>query len=88
MKPGFCMAIVAVMLGVGFSGGRSAPASEAAQGPAAGMPQAVFLNYQEFKWEKILRDLGESSPEICILGVDPKTQATKLMIRAPKGIHA
>jgi hypothetical protein len=54
------------MLGVGVSG-RSEPAPEAAQGPSASTTQAVFLNYQEFKWAKILPDLGESSPDICIL---------------------
>src|SRR3954468_11253990 len=86
VRPRFYMAIVAGMLGVGVSG-RSEPVPEATQGAAASTPQALFMNYQEFKWEKILRDLGESSPEICILGVDPRTQATKLMIRAPKGIH-
>jgi quercetin dioxygenase-like cupin family protein len=47
----------------------------------------IFSNYGNLKWSKILPDLGENSPEICILRVDPKTQATSLMIRTPKGIH-
>jgi hypothetical protein len=51
------------------------------------MPQAVFKNYQDLKWEKILPDLGGASPEICILHVDPKTRATKLLIRTPKALH-
>ena len=50
-------------------------------------PQILFTNYADFKWNKILPDLGEDSPEICILHVDPKTQATQLMIRTPKAIH-
>jgi mannose-6-phosphate isomerase-like protein (cupin superfamily) len=54
---------------------------------APGMPQSIFTNYRDFKWAKILPDLGDSSPEICILHIDPKTQATKLMIRTPKAIH-
>src|SRR5205809_8022172 len=58
-----------------------------AHGPAAGMAQPIFSNYADMKWEKILPDLGASSPEVCILHVDLKTQATKLMIRAPKAIH-
>lgn len=53
----------------------------------AGAAQAIFTEYREFKWDKILPDLGADSPEICIVHVDPKTQATKLMIRIPKGIH-
>jgi quercetin dioxygenase-like cupin family protein len=50
-------------------------------------PPMIFSNYEDLKWDKILPDLGENSPEICILRIDPKTQATSLLIRAPKGIH-
>ena len=50
-------------------------------------PQMIFSNYKDLKWNKILPDLGENSPEICILRIDPKTQATSLLIRTPKGIH-
>ena len=50
-------------------------------------PQMIFSNYEDLKWNKILPDLGENSPEICILRIDPKTQATSLMIHTPKGIH-
>jgi len=51
------------------------------------MPEAVFKNYKDLKWDKILPDLGDSSPEISILHEDPKTKATKLLIRTPRGIH-
>lgn len=51
------------------------------------MPEAIFKNFKDLKWEKILPDLKESSPEICILHVEPKTKATKLLIRLPKAIH-
>ena len=54
---------------------------------SAVVPPMIFSNYKDLKWKKILADLGESSPEICILRIDPKTQATSLLIRAPKGIH-
>jgi len=80
------MAVVAVVLGVASSS-YGVDAEESPQGVPAVTSQALFKNYEDFKWEKILPDLAESSPEICILGVDPKTQATKLMIRAPKAIH-
>jgi quercetin dioxygenase-like cupin family protein len=46
-----------------------------------------FRNLSDLKWDKIVPDLGADSPEICILRVDPKTQATKLLIRIPKAIH-
>lgn len=86
MRPMLHVGVVVAMLCVAVSG-RGAETWEAAQGATADTPHAVFRNYQDFKWDRILPDLGENSPEICILGVDAKTQATKLMIRAPKSIH-
>ena len=86
MRPIFLVAVAVVVLGVASSG-HGGETKEGAQGMRADTPQALFRNYQDFKWNRILPDLGENSPEICILVVDPKTQATKLMIRAPKGIH-
>ena len=53
--------------------------------PPANIP--VFKKLEDIKWEKILPDLGESSPEISFLHVDPVTKATKLLIRSPKAIH-
>jgi mannose-6-phosphate isomerase-like protein (cupin superfamily) len=47
----------------------------------------IFKNLSDLKWDKILPDLGESSPEICFLRVDPKTHATALLIRTSKAIH-
>ena len=60
---------------------------EAAHGAAGSMVQPIFSAYEGLQWNKILPDLGDSSPEICILRVDAKTQATQLMIRTPKAIH-
>jgi quercetin dioxygenase-like cupin family protein len=53
------------------------------------MPSSTpeFKNLSNLKWDKVLPDLGENSPEICVLHVDPKTHATSLLIRTPKGIH-
>jgi len=56
------------------------PTSAASDGP-------IFKNLAELKWDKIIPDLGESSPEICFLRVDPKTHATSLLIRTSKAIH-
>ena len=77
---------IAVMVGLP-AGGRGQEPKEPAHGATADMPPAIFKNYKDLKWDKILPDLGDSSPEICILHVDPKTKATKLLIRTPKGIH-
>jgi mannose-6-phosphate isomerase-like protein (cupin superfamily) len=86
MRPEFRAAVVVVVLGVAARC-HGLETKEGPQGVPADTPQAFFKNYQDFKWDKILPSLAESSPEICILSVDPKTQATKLMIRAPKAIH-
>ena len=47
----------------------------------------IFKNVSDLKWDKIIPDLGENSPEICFLRVDPKTHASSLLIRASKAIH-
>ena len=47
----------------------------------------IFKNLSDLKWDKIIPDLGENSPEICFLRVDPKTHATSLLIRTSKAIH-
>ncbi len=86
MKRVFLLAVVVFFVGLP-SKGQGGDTKPAAQPGPTDMPQAQFQNYQDLKWSRILPDLAESSPEICILSVDPKTQATKLMIRAPKGIH-
>ena len=86
MRSIFHVAVVVGVLGMAANG-HGEETKGAAQGMPADTSQALFRNYQDFKWNKILPDLGENSPEICILGIDPRTQATKLMIRAPKGIH-
>jgi mannose-6-phosphate isomerase-like protein (cupin superfamily) len=57
-----------------------APVETATNGP-------MFQKLADAKWNKILPDLGANSPEICILHVDPKTQATSLLIRTSKAIH-
>ncbi|HET6572621.1 MAG TPA: AraC family ligand binding domain-containing protein [Fimbriiglobus sp.] len=82
------MLYVAAAVLVSFAvSGRGQPPKAPAHGAKADMPEAVFKNYKDMKWVKILPDLGESSPEICILHVDPKSKATKLMIRTTKGLH-
>ena len=63
----------------------AAQTSEAPPTTVANAPESK--NLSDLKWDKILPDLGESSPEICILHVDPTTHATSLLIRTPKAIH-
>jgi quercetin dioxygenase-like cupin family protein len=49
--------------------------------------QPLFEDLSQAKWKKMLPDLGDASPEIAILRVDPTTHATQLLIRTPKAIH-
>lgn len=86
MKPMLHVMAVVGMVVFAVSGLR-AETAESAQEAKTGPPEAIFRNYSDFKWARILPDLGDNSPEISILNIDPKTQATKLMIRSPKGIH-
>ena len=56
--------------------------------PKLEMPELIFKIYKDLKWEKLIPDLGENSPELCTLHVDPKTKAAKMLIRCPKAIGA
>lgn len=67
--------------------GSAMPGAALAEGGPASAEHPIFTSLQDAKWEKIVPDLGDASPEIAILRVDPKTQATQLLIRTPKGIH-
>jgi mannose-6-phosphate isomerase-like protein (cupin superfamily) len=48
---------------------------------------AMFVKPKDLKWKKIMPEMGNNSPDMVILHVDPKTQATQLMIRVPKNFH-
>jgi quercetin dioxygenase-like cupin family protein len=56
--------------------------------PATGSAsQAMSARYQDLKWQTMVPELGIDSPQISILRVDPKTNATQLLIRTPKRMH-
>src|SRR5688572_20081066 len=48
---------------------------------------ALNVKFDTLTWQKTVPELGDRSSEIHILRVDPKTQATQLLIRVPKNIH-
>ncbi len=82
------IATAIVVAGVVILLAPSAQGAQKKEKPAKAQPaQALFENYADLKWNKMLPDLGGDSPEICILRVDPKTKATQLLIRTPKGLH-
>ena len=47
-------------------------------------PHAMHAKYDDLKWQSMIPELGADSPQAAILHVDPKTQATQLLIRLPK----
>jgi quercetin dioxygenase-like cupin family protein len=56
--------------------------------PEMASPSAPLnIKFQDVKWQKIFPDWTRGSPEMSILRVDPKTHATQLLIRVPKGFH-
>jgi quercetin dioxygenase-like cupin family protein len=46
-----------------------------------------FQDLSQVQWEKMLPELGETSPEIAILHIEPTTNATQLLIRSPRALH-
>ena len=53
----------------------------------AGRQPAMGARYEDLQWQPIVPELGADSPQVSILRVDPKTQATQLLIRMPKAMH-
>jgi mannose-6-phosphate isomerase-like protein (cupin superfamily) len=49
--------------------------------------QAMSARYEDLIWQTMVPELGDDSPQISILRVDPKTNATHLLIRTPKKMH-
>jgi len=81
MKTKFCFAIVAVGFAFPLVGQTENPSGDV----TSNKPE--FRNLADLKWDKLLPGLGPDSPEICFLHIDPKTHATSLLIRTPKGIY-
>jgi quercetin dioxygenase-like cupin family protein len=78
------MAVVLLVALVGHT--LAADAQDRAASHAHGA-EVLNIKAADIKWERIFPELGERSSEISILHVDPKTQATHLMIRVPADFH-
>jgi quercetin dioxygenase-like cupin family protein len=55
--------------------------------PGASAPQGAHARLEDLKWEIMVPELGDASPRAAILRVDPKTQATQLLIHMPRRMH-
>ena len=80
MKTRFALSILLALALTNLRAQITGPTSATSDGP-------IFKNVSDLKWDKIIPDLGENSPEICFLRVDPTTHATSLLIRTSKAIH-
>jgi len=74
---------IAVFL-VAFTLSAQAPAAHHQAGAAR---TSASADLDGLKWETMVPELGADSPQTAILRVDPKTQATQLLIRIPKQMH-
>src|SRR4029453_9343903 len=77
-----------LLVALGFPGQSSTHQDPAGADQARVSPQdAIGTRYEDLKWQAIVPELGADSPQVSILRVDPKTQATHLLIRMPKQMH-
>jgi quercetin dioxygenase-like cupin family protein len=75
---------VLVLVMIPFVGAASSAQQPA---PQAKSGQAMGMKYESLQWQSIIPELGNDSPQISILRVDPQSHATQLLIRVPKAIH-
>ncbi len=76
--------LVALSIPAPFSAQHHTPAQSQADGSRQ---PAMGVRYEDLKWQPIVPELGADSPQVSILRVDAKTQATQLLIRMPKAMH-
>jgi mannose-6-phosphate isomerase-like protein (cupin superfamily) len=48
---------------------------------------ALSMRFEDLKWQAIVPELGNDSPQISVVHVDPRTRATQLFIKTPKKMH-
>ena len=53
----------------------------------ASAQQGAHARLEDLKWQPMCPELGADGPQAAILRVNPKTQATQLLIRMPKAMH-
>ena len=67
--------------------GSAGPAATHSASSSAAVAHYASVKYEDAQWEKIVPGLGDDSPEIAILRVDPTTGATQLLIRNRRAMH-
>ncbi len=72
--------LLVVMLGAAQNTSSGTPA-------VSGVSQAMSARYEDLKWQTMVPELGSDSPQISVLRVDPKSNATQLLVRTPRKLH-
>ena len=66
----------------------TAPAqSSPHQHPPAAAQTSASTSYDNLQWQTMVSRTGRRLSQVAMLRVDPKTQATQLLIRIPKQMH-
>jgi quercetin dioxygenase-like cupin family protein len=64
--------------------------AQTAGGPPAGCPDPskcpVSLCAEDIQWQKAFPDLGPDGPDLAVVHVNPRTQATQVLVRATKQV--
>lgn len=61
--------------------------SRSPQQQAPSTNEAMNVPYDQAKWQPVVPELGNDSPQVSILRVDARTGATQLLIHCPKKMH-
>jgi quercetin dioxygenase-like cupin family protein len=79
---------VTLLVTITLSAQSSAQHHPATGSPAGASPMAaISARYGDLQWQPIVPELGADGPQVAILRVDAKTQATQLLIHMPKQMH-
>ena len=70
-----------------FGGSWARVFAQAAGSAAPAAAKALFTNFEDIAWQPLLPDYGPGGPQVVILHTDPRTQATRLMIRMPADFY-
>jgi quercetin dioxygenase-like cupin family protein len=80
--------MVSLLVALAFPAQSTTHHNPAAASQAGASPlHAMSAAYDDLKWQPIVPELGADSPQVSVLRVDAKTQATQLLIRVPKQMH-
>jgi mannose-6-phosphate isomerase-like protein (cupin superfamily) len=78
---------LSLLVPVALSAQSSTPHNSPSASHAGVTAHAMNARYDDLQWQTMVPELGAASPQAAILRVDPKTQATQLLIRMPKQMH-